>query len=74
MGGFYKPPNIFSISKIILVCQLRFVHNCLNFCFARIEIIQFVQHSVLKKRKNCVTISTTKKRSNSSKKAAKSNL
>ena len=41
-------PNIFSISKIILVCQLRFVHNSLNLCFARIEIIQFVQYSVLK--------------------------
>ena len=74
MGGFYKPPNIFSISKNILACQLQFVHNCLNFYFARIEIIQFVQYSVLKKRKNCVTISTTKKRSNSNRKAEQSNL
>ena len=41
-------PNIFNISKINLVCQLQFVHNCLNLCFARIEIIQFVQYSVLK--------------------------
>ena len=62
-------PNIFSISKIILVCQLRFVHNSLNLCFARIEIIQFVQHSVLKKRKTCVIILTTKKRSNSKEKS-----
>ena len=29
------------------------------------EIIQFVQHSILKKQKTCVNIFTTKKRSNS---------
>ena len=32
-------PNIFSISNITPVCQQGFVHNCLNFCFARMEII-----------------------------------
>ena len=46
-------------------CQQEVVHKYLNFCFARMEIIHFVQHSVLKKRKNCVTICTTKKRSSS---------
>ena len=43
------------------------------------EIIHFVQYSVLKKKKTCVTISTTKKRLNSkakckTPKAEKSNL
>ena len=32
------------------------------------EIIQFVQHSILKKQKTCVNIFTTKKRSNSKEK------
>ena len=45
------------------------MHKCLNLCFARKEIIHFIQYSGLKKRKNCVTISTTKKRENSIQKA-----
>ena len=40
----------------------------LNFRFARIEIIQFVQYPILKKKESYVNIFTTKKRSNSKEK------
>ena len=37
-------------------CQSGFVQNCLNLRFAWIEIIHFVQHSVLKTGKRCAIL------------------